>query len=130
MNKIKNTIRIITAVSLGLYISYCILYFFTNEIHPKYKDCGIIESKSTDEVAIKHGTRTDLYLNIQFEKSGFKSISVDPTTYFKSKKGEYVCFNLKQDMTFSHHLKMMVALLTLVILVMVLIIGFIYYLFN
>lgn len=126
----KNIVRIITALAVGIYLSYCVYYFMTNETHPKYKDCGVIVSKSSDEVIIKHGTRTDLYLNIQFEKSEFRSVNVDPTTYFSNKKGDYVCFYLNQTQSISHNIHMIVAMTTLVIIGILSLSMFLIYLFN
>jgi hypothetical protein len=72
-------------------------YYTWNEISEwSYVDCGMILSHSNDEVIIKNGTRTDLYLNIQFKKSGFRSINTDPTTYFKHKNGDNICFTIEK----------------------------------
>lgn len=78
-----------------LFLLYCLFYFlFTDLKATKYLDCGKVISKSNDEIPIKYGTKTQLYLNVQFDKTGFKSVLCDPTTYFKYKVGENVCFNL------------------------------------
>jgi hypothetical protein len=92
--RLKNIVRVIVLLPLTLYCIYSVGYFITQEASPTFVDCGRLISKSNDEVAIKHGTKTELYLNIQFEKSGFKSIPATPTTYFSKHKGDYVCFNL------------------------------------
>ncbi len=96
---IKNTLRIAV---LAFFI-YCGAYVVSiggcKKLSPKYTDCGVVVSKSQDEVAIKHGTRTQLYLNIQFDKSGFKSQEVEPTEYFSSKVGQRKCYDLDGEQT-------------------------------
>jgi len=92
--KITNLIRVIIFSILGLYASYCSYLFLATPLHPTYLDCGVVKSKSNDEVVIKYGTSTELYLNVQFEKAGFKSVKVSETTYFGNKVGEKVCFDL------------------------------------
>ncbi len=70
---------------------------FLYEINKQEKtECGTIVSKSNDEVAIKHGSSTRLYLNIQYQDR-FESQEVNPTTYFKFKKGDTVCFESRQN---------------------------------
>ena len=92
--KIKYLLLLIAILFSG-YSSFVAIDYFLME--KTYGDCGFIVSRSTDEIVIKHGTRTELYLNVQFDKSGFKSIDVSPTTYFKYKKGDRVCFDLHKD---------------------------------
>ena len=65
---IKNIIRLIILLPLSIYSLYSIYYFITNDIKPTYIDCGIVKSKSHDDIIIKYGTETELYLNIQFKK--------------------------------------------------------------
>ena len=91
---IRKTARVIVLTALVIYSAYCVYFYIANPIHPSYNDCGTVISKSNDEVVIKYGTRTQLYLNVQFEKSGFQSIEVFPSTYFKKQKGDVVCFKM------------------------------------
>lgn len=100
----KNFIRFILEKGSILLCIVSSIYFLLNINNTFYKDCGIIISKSTDEIIIKHGTRTDLYLNIQFEKSGFKSVDCDPTLYFQKKKGDDICLKLKKKFSFSQEM--------------------------
>jgi hypothetical protein len=101
---IRNIVRLVTLVPLGLFLLYCVYFSATHEASPKYNDCGVVVSKSNDEVPIKHGTRTELYLNVQFDKTGFRSIECEPTTYFKYQKGDRVCFDLNQKISISHRI--------------------------
>lgn len=103
---IRNLIRLIVLTPLVIYVLYCSYYFLTHEMNPQYLDCGIVQSKGSDEVAIKHGSKTDLYLNVQFEKSGFQSINCEPSTYFQYKVGDRVCFNVNTETTTHHQLTM------------------------
>ena len=97
MEKLRKTILYVIIALAAIYFSYCAYFFIANPVHPRYVDCGKVVSKSADEVSIKYGTETKLYLNIQFEETGFKSVECDPTTYFEFKKDEIVCFNLHQE---------------------------------
>lgn len=124
---VKNIIRIIILVPLSIFLLYCINHFIVMDYKPTYPDCGTVISKSTDEVIVKHGTITELYLNVQFEKSGFKSIEVTETTYFKSKKGEYICFNLNEDRGFWYNITNVIGLITIIIICGILLIWFLIY---
>lgn len=87
-------------------------------------------SKSQEETIIKYGTQTELYLNVQFNKTGFKSVNVCPTDYFNYKKGDLVCFNLSQDVSVWYHINLLAGVTTLVILAVILFGYFVNYLFT
>lgn len=127
---IKNIVRFIVIAPISLYLLYCVEHFIFTPIHPKYTDCGKIISKSNDEVAIKHGNRTELYLNIQFNKSGFKSIKVNPTTYFKNKVGETICFDLDIDISLWYFICNMLGLFVICMLALILIVQLAIYLIE
>ncbi len=114
--KFKNIAQITTLLPLSIYLIYCSYHFLANEMMPKYLDCGNVISKSSDEVTIKHGVRTELYLNIQFNKSGFRSIGCTPTTYFSKKVGENVCFYLNKDVSIWYSINNLIGLVVLIIL--------------
>ena len=120
---IKNIIRLIICI----YSLYSIYYFITNDIKPTYIDCGIVKSKSHDDIIIKYGTETELYLNIQFKKTGFKSIKCSPTVYFSKNIGDNICFELNKDTTFQHKIISISGLLILSILGSILIEIIIWY---
>lgn len=88
---VKSTI----ILSIAFFVIKSMYIFTVNKQYNVHTDSGTIISRSTDEVAIKHGSSTELYLNIKFDKSGFRAIKVEPTTYFKFKKGDRVSFILK-----------------------------------
>ena len=113
---IKNIIRLIILLPLSIYLLYSVYYFITNDIKPTYIDCGIVKSKSYDDVVIKYGTKTELYLNVQFEKTGFKSIKCSPTVYFSKNIGDNICLELNKDTTFQHKIISISGLLVLFIL--------------
>ena len=127
MKLIKNIIRIITLVPLSLYFIYCSYFVITNFNENTYIDCGTVISRSSDEINIKHGTKTELYLNVQFEKSGFRSIECTPTTYFSKKKGDDVCFKLNKDTNGWQMFNELVGFIVLFVLVILILVGFIYY---
>lgn len=114
--KIKNIARVVILLPLSIYLLYCVYYFGDHKIKPTYLDCGRVVSKSSDEVAIKHGANTDLYLNVQFEKSGFRAIKTKPTTYFSKKVGDSVCFDMEEITTNWHKVTALVGACTLAIL--------------
>jgi len=124
----KKIVRTLTLIVISTYLLYCCYHVITNEANPRYRDCGEVISKGNDEVAIKHGTKTLLYLNINFEKSGFRSIKCDPTTYFSHEKGDFVCFKLLEDVSIYHELNYVVGIFVLVILGCILIFYFATYL--
>ena len=67
--KIKKIIQLTTLTISLMYFTYCIFHFIFHEQNPKYLDCGNVISKSSDEITIKYGINTKLYLNIQFNRS-------------------------------------------------------------
>ena len=115
---------------VGLYALYSIYFSLSNTVHPVYEDCGIIVSKSTDEVAIKRGVSTELYLNINFHKSGFRSIEVGPTTYFKYKVGQSVCFDLDKSVSTTYKILMLSGLVSICILALIAVIAFFFYIVD
>ena len=106
--KLKNIVRILLLTPLAMYLLYCCFHFILFENRPQYLDCGTVVSRSNDEVAIKHGTQTNLYLNVQFENSGFRSIECSPTTYFSKKVGDKVCFKLDKPVSEWYHINHMI----------------------
>lgn len=56
--------------------------------------CGVVTHKSSDEVSIKHGSRTDLYLIVDFGEQGVRSMDVGVKTYLTNNVGDRVCFGL------------------------------------
>jgi hypothetical protein len=127
---IKKIIRIVTLTGVGAFLLYCAGFFIINPVYPEYKDCGKVISKSQDEISIKYGVQTMLYLNIQFEKSGFKSVDVCPTTYFKSKIGDNLCFNLNEEVTGWYLVRSCIGAMVLAVLGIVFVFFFIGYLIE
>ncbi len=78
--------------------SYCIYRYEVDKPFTKYMYFGTILKHSSDEVSIKHGTRTELYLLIRFDSLYItKAIEVSPTTYLDNKDGDKVCFSLQKQ---------------------------------
>lgn len=124
----KNKVRLIVLIPLSIYLLYCSWHFIYYPEQPTYLDCGIVISKSNDEVSIKHGSKTELYLNVQFNKTGFKSIECNPTTYFSKQKGDSVCFDLNEKTSFWYELNNFIGFLVIYMMTAVSISAFIYYL--
>jgi hypothetical protein len=127
---LKNILRIILGSVTAIFLTYCTVIFFINPETARFTDCGKIISKSSDEVAIKHGTQTELYLNIQFEKSGFKAINVAPTDYFHYKKGENICFDLAEEDQIFGRLTWIIGAINLVLGGFIILFAFLNYLFT
>lgn len=125
-----NKIRIALWGILILFFLYSAYFVIVNPIHPKYEDCGEVISKSNDEVAIKHGTQTELYLNVQFRKSGFRSMEVSPTTYFHNKVGDVVCFDLYQEKSTWYTIFTFAGLCVLLVGAFAGVMGFIWFLID
>lgn len=114
-----------------LYISVYSSYFFiTHSSHETKNHIGTIISKSSDEVAIKHGSQTELYLNIQFDDIGFKSIEVEPTTYFGHKVGDRVSFGLRVSKGLEFHVYFIIGFFVIFISLFLLFVIFIRWLFD
>lgn len=94
--------------------AFCAIYFIDNVERREVRDCGIVESKSSDEVSIKSGSQTQLYLNVRFKNAGFKSILCTPTTYFAKKKGDSVCFMLADPKHNPNNVIMFIGLIVIV----------------
>lgn len=97
MNKFRIIVRTSILLVLAFFVFKSMYIFTVNKQYINHKDTGTIISKSYDEVAIKHGTSTELYLNVQFDKSGFRAMEVGPTTYFKFKKCQRITFDLRDS---------------------------------
>lgn len=126
--KTKQIIQIITLLLLSAYLLYCVWHFATHKHRPTYLDCGKVVSKSSDEVAIKYGTKPELYLNVEFENSGFHSIECIPTTYFSKKIGDNVCFDFKEDVGHWYHTSNFIGFVAVVLLGLIALVCFIFYL--
>ena len=113
---LKNILRTLVLLPLSVYLVYCAFHFITTEIHPTFLDCGKVVSKSNDEVAVKHGTRTELYLIVQFNKSGVRAIECNPTTYFSKKVGDNVCFKQPKEVSEWYTINHVVGVVTLIVL--------------
>lgn len=124
---IKYLLLVTAILFSGYSVAISIDYLITEKT---YMDCGLIVSRSTDEIVIKHGTRTDLYLNVQFDKSGFRSIKVNPTTYFKYKKGERICFDLKKEISIKQMILITIGEMVIVLCLIVVIFLFFNWLFT
>jgi len=56
--------------------------------------CGIVKVKSSEEISIKHGTRTELYLIVDFDEIGELDIYPNNVNYHSAKVGDRVCYIL------------------------------------
>lgn len=89
-----------TAISIiGILFIFTGIGFSIREgVYPEtYKDCGKIKNKLVVPGGYKSSGKT--FMGVQFQKTGFKSVQVDETTYLKYEPGDSVCFNLTKDQT-------------------------------
>lgn len=70
---------------LIVFSIYSINYVAKTDMWIEYKDCGQVVGSSSEDRPIKHGTQTELYLLMKFDKQGFKAQEVGPTTYYQYK---------------------------------------------
>lgn len=110
-----------------MFFVYSIYYSYTHKLKDTYLDCGLIRSKSGEEIAIKHGVKTILLLNVDFNKTGFQSIEVDYTTYFKYSKGQNICINLEEEQTIIHLMFFVVSYVVQTLIVLILLYYFVRY---
>ncbi len=125
----KNTIRFILRYATYSYLLWSIFIACREFYSPRYTDCGIIESKSTDEVYMKYGSKTELYLNVRFKDTGFLSVKCNPTTYFSYQNGDHICFNLENNLTKFEHFTQIVGTLTLCLIAILCIMKFVIYIY-
>jgi hypothetical protein len=100
---IRNKVRTIAAIPALIFIMWCVAHSVIYDWHPKQTDCGTIVSKSHMAGVGKRG-RDKLYITAQFDVAGLVSVECEPTTYFKAKDGDYICFDLKKKMPTDYHL--------------------------
>lgn len=98
MKDFKIVMQLVLLISLITVSIYTIKFFVKNDMWIDFQDCGQVVGASSEEVPIKHGTQTELYLLIQYEKQGFKAQEVGATTYFQYKDsiGKRLCFEQTQ----------------------------------
>lgn len=95
---IKFILRWIIYTLLGSFAIFC-AYHCVNmgiRMNTDILECGTVVSKFSDEVAMKHGTRTELILIVKWDSNVSKhrdgDVNVTPTTYQSTKVGQRVCF--------------------------------------
>lgn len=95
MNK-KNILLVILAFIINYPVYLGINYInYANETKTY---CGAVKDIETQLKAVKHGTRTDYYLLVEFDSIGTRLIDVTPETfYIYGKEGNRVCFELRNQ---------------------------------
>lgn len=78
--------------------SYLVYRFqYEKEFQKEIRYCGIVTYKSADQVEIKNGHDTELYLGFKNEITGELPIKVGINTYMTHKVGDEICFKLSKD---------------------------------
>jgi hypothetical protein len=127
---IRYAILTIFGIAMFVFSIYSTVYFIKTPHIERTSQVGTVISKSQDEITIKNGSQTELYLNIQFDKVGFKSIEVEPTTYFGSDVGERVSFGLIKEKTGFQFFKFIWGFLIVAVAIITIIVIFIRWLFQ
>ena len=127
---LRNMIRIIVLVPLAIFFMYCIYFTLSGERGKTYKDCGTIVSKEQLIGASGKHLTTNVYLNIQFEKSGFKSIPTSVTDYFQRKEGERVCYDIDYERELKDEIFFLIGLILITVIIVLLLFLLIFYLFD
>ena len=120
ITSIKYLFKLVFVFIIILYSVHSLIYVYIKGVEPKFLDCGTIVSKANNEIAIKNGLSTELYLNIEFEKSGFRSVKVNHTAYFKNNIGQHVCFYLNEEVNSQHIITCITALITIMFIALIL----------
>lgn len=108
---------------------YCTIIAIAFPINPKKQYCGTVIKKFNEEVHIKHGSRTDLYLIVQFK--GFqKAVNVDILTYGNSTINKNICFQLEEKVSNWFRLGQGIGFLVLLVIGSTVIILFVSFIFN
>ncbi len=100
--KLKEKFWTLVLGGVFLFVNYHAVHHAIkmNQWMEKKKYCGIVENIDTQLEAVKHGTQTDYYLVVNFEKIGKKAIKVSPQTFYNSKPGERICFDLSHQFVY------------------------------
>lgn len=88
IEQLRKVLRYVIFIPLVGFLLYSAYYSLS--VSATHNDCGVIKSKSADDLIIRHGHRTELYLNIEFDKKGFYAKEVEPTTYYKYNVGDRI----------------------------------------
>lgn len=109
--KILNFIRWSILGTILIYFIFCMVLSLTNERFPKETQCGKVLKKSYDEVTIKYGSRTDLYLLIDFYNIPTKAINVTETAYLQAEIGKEICLQLSKQQTFFREISFLLGII-------------------
>lgn len=129
----KFRITFVTILLLGLfaYSISAIHFFITTDTWIHYQDCGKVVGSSSEDRPVKHGSQTEFYLLIQYEKQGFKAQEVGVTTYYQYKDaiGKKLCFEQSESnpviSTIYDHIKHFLGVFFIIVYVIVFLVIFI-----
>lgn len=92
--------KIILIVLLALVLNYPVYLGIDDNIYANQTKtyCGTVKDIETQLKAVKHGTRTDYYLLVEFDSIGTRLIDVTPEDfYIYGKEGNRACFDLRNQ---------------------------------
>lgn len=91
---VKYILRWVIYTLLGGFGIFCAYHAVDMAIkmNRTHLECGTVVSKFSDEVAMKHGTSTELILIVDWDGRGKDDINVAASTYHDTKVGKRICF--------------------------------------
>jgi hypothetical protein len=133
-------IKLGVPIRLGFLISMLILavnifssglYLFTSR---EQRQCGTIVEIQKQPHNGKHEIYYEEYFLVKFDSIGMKAIEVDMTTFMSHKKGDKICFMLDESQInspdFDKHFLMFVFGFPSAIILLIVIVGYIFYIFE
>lgn len=100
--ELKEKFWTLVLVLVFLFVNYhaVLQVIKMNQWMEEKKYCGRVENIDTQLESVKHGTRTDYYLVVNLDGVGSKAIEVTPQTFYTTKPGQRVCFDLSHQFVY------------------------------
>jgi hypothetical protein len=94
--------------SLGIIFTIFINYYGYRELISNIDQnkekvyCGTTQGIETQLKSVKYGTRTDYYVLVNFDQIGTRLVDVNSETFYTTKPGERICFNLSNRFVYGN----------------------------
>jgi len=128
--------RVVFIIVVSIIIIFSNYKYFTSGVtlqNPtkiyKGTECGIILSNFTELINVKHGTKTDYYLQIKFnDRTCIKKVTAE--TFLESKVGENICFDKNESINFILYLFILLEFIVVFLCLIFLIVEIICWVFD
>lgn len=130
MEDIKQVLKGLLYLIIGITFIITIVYNLNHKFRLYEKDCGTLYMKSYEDIVIKHGTRTELYLIVETKNQGLRSKEVGITEYMTTEIGDLVCMDIYVNQGDYHEVYMIIGAFFMVAIVIVALGSFLYWLFD